>query len=1306
MSESCIATPYINDEPSAFYQEMRDKTKDRELTNYIYARYLTSEVAKAMDDEGYKRNKQDQHSYKDVYKFLNIRELQIEQNKSVTTDGVELGTRTSEGEFIDFTNSEEAYEKAIQYNSKHSGRVAYVVQHGSVYNVIIENINVSNQVKKGEIAAQMQAWETFKTELTNDGIDVNELIKISEGSLNPIKLDSFLQTLKLYSSTTVGTDLLNVRDIKVYLTLNKHLPKVQALLNRGWGTIDEIAEKAYNILNSNEGTASLKSLVSNALVEGKSSFKFDIKSLQDKIKAAYTNVVENNDDFKLHNTIVKLNEEFDVYSRDINRTSKKIDSLEEAAAEAIISLERQIRRLEEKQGLTEGVKELTKLKDELSLELRYKQHYHGLTSFLQKAADHTTQIRQILNEAEIKPYTTTLEHVRNVANSLSKAENLKNAYYSIVDSLTRVNKLSINENLNKEDVQALEKAANDLKKIFDDLWSDEGIIARLQTDCTTLLLQEFIGSDPANGLDIAKLTEIMKNDGSVFDMLYSMGKSSNEVIALAGTIIRDQQTARDADLTTLSQKIRKITKELYDSGSNSEFMYDSKGRIITEEGVDWEAYAKAKAIFATKLKNQGITGLTAREAIETWERENTFEKVVDKKTGRTERLPNESYRLEVDKNPYNKLTDAQKKYYHEMMDIKGELASLLPNYAQKQYYAPQLRKGWLDVIRDGIKGKLSATTVTKLLWDKTKHFFGKVSADEADYSYNVTKSDYDNTPLQDIPVFYMHPVEFGNDDLLKDFSSALQSFASTALNYHAMNEIQSIVEMIRDTAGRLGVTSKKEGSNAENVDIMSVGSEEKGAWGQTKKIVVGLFAKKAKETKTYEMLNSYIDYHLYNIKMTGNKKINKLVNNLIGTNSLLKLSANVTGATMNIVQGDLQMLIESVGAQYYNPIDLMKAHLRLFGKGAKSPGIVWDLIMGTKGNFDVLLGEYFDVFNEEYQEKSNERYYKSPVRRLFGELNPMMMYSSGEGMIRSINMYAMLYHEKVKIDGKTTSLINAFTKTDRENGFSELKLIDNVTDLKGNPITLDSQYLKDFKKKIKGVAEDCFGSMNSEDKGLITQHFMGRAAMNFRQWMVGHYSRRFRGRHWDYQKNKYVEGYYRQIIRLTKDFIIHHDKYKLEYEMYSDEMKEEVKASWRKAGTEMGLLLVLMFGNIFAGDIDDEDDAFDRWLILLMKRSLQETEASTPIGMFTEGFRIFDNPIPGISTLQGLLYPFTGLKGDLVKWNSKKEKFEIVEIERGRHKGWSKYGRNVLWKVFPPYKQIDQLMHIDEEDNLFTPYQN
>ena len=196
-------------------------------------------------------------------------------------------------------------------------------------------------------------------------------------------------------------------------------------------------------------------------------------------------------------------------------------------------------------------------------------------------------------------------------------------------------------------------------------------------------------------------------------------------------------------------------------------MYDKNGRIITEEGVDWEAYKKARSKAINTFKKQyKYRGFVLKEAIEIWEQQNTVEKIVDSSTGRTERIPDSNYRLSADNNPYNKLSDAQKEYYKEIMTIKGEMGTLLPKWAQQQFLPPQIRASTWDLIQRAKKEKWKASKLASMLLDRMK--FWKIREDDVEYITSTHYGDYDNTPLRDIPIFYAHSLS-NQDELLKDF---------------------------------------------------------------------------------------------------------------------------------------------------------------------------------------------------------------------------------------------------------------------------------------------------------------------------------------------------------------------------------------------------------------------------------------------------------------------------------------------------------------------------------------------------------
>ena len=242
--------PEVGGQPSILYQQaLKELKNDRPLVNYIYARYLMTGVADAMDIAGYQRNAQGQHSYKDVAEFFDIKQMRRETNSGdVILDAVDLGVADKDFNYIDFTDFEEAYSKAMSYNSSHTGRLAYVVQIDDVFNVVIEDLNAGNQYRKHLVEAQRLSWDTFKTSVISAGVNIDELKDVAGELLTPINVVNFLDTLHLLRNSANNT--LSIKDIKIFLTLGKSIPQVQSLLSRGWGTLDEIVQRCYNALNN------------------------------------------------------------------------------------------------------------------------------------------------------------------------------------------------------------------------------------------------------------------------------------------------------------------------------------------------------------------------------------------------------------------------------------------------------------------------------------------------------------------------------------------------------------------------------------------------------------------------------------------------------------------------------------------------------------------------------------------------------------------------------------------------------------------------------------------------------------------------------------------------------------------------------------------------------------------------------------------------------------------------------------------------------------------------------------------------
>ena len=259
-----------------------------------------------------------------------------------------------------------------------------------------------------------------------------------------------------------------------------------------------------------------------------------------------------------------------------------------------------------------------------------------------------------------------------------------------------------------------------------------------------------------------------------------------------------------------------------------------------------------------------------------------------------------------------------------------------------------------------------------------------------------------------------------------------------------------------------------------------------------------------------------------------------------------------------------------------------------------------------------------------------------------------------------------------------------------------------------------------------------FGAMNEEDKGIIHMHAIGKASMNFRQWMVSHYSERFRGVHWDMDKHEFVRGYWTSSGRYlkksltteeAKDLLEEGHKLKFMGQFIKDlfTFRTNFRKEWSKASDTQKLdlarlmsavvMYALLFGSacwvgggmvpkLFMGDKDDEKkrkkemDPRRKFAYYQLKRLLFDAESSTPIGAFTNFENLIKSPIPSIRTFDNAMYFITGL-GDFG-----------TPLESGPDKGMDKYWRNVLKYNLPFWRDYRRIMEFSESDAMFGMFED
>lgn len=1271
---SCELYPIVKGKPSKLYKDLLKVTGNRPKANYIYAVYLQSGVAAQMDSLGYSRNDQGEHKIADVEKHLDVMSFIRESTEGKVSEvSRTIGATDFSGNPIDYTNAKDALDIAQRHNSSSRGTVAAVYSKGDKFNIVVDVKNARTQLRSAKVEKQLQQWDILKQAINSIGIDI-ESADLNKSVYNATNARNAVQ--QMHNVQLTDNKYLDRKEIKDLLVFNESSTQVQRL-KQMFGTLDEVAQKIYDSYRTGGVTPSQRTLIDATLANCKKYNGLDVNAVLNQIEGV-EQAIGNTEEGKIEDTIKSLNKKYNLDFNEIVLVGNNIRSLSQAASEAAVTLQRQLKKMKAEQGVTPETTRLEQSLHTLMREINNNRYYMGILGFLSEAS---IQIQKMENILQSTPQSgSNLERASAMAKSLMQVKSITDGYKNILTSLSNIDNIISDERLSDTDKQVIKNQASKLVEFFDKY---DKTLKELRLNTMTTIATEYLGDKLSNGMAVVNIVEMAEKDSTIYDYLYSIGRVSNPLIATMGNIIRDAQSSRDAKMNAISLRIRRAENKLRKAGIKSDFMYESNGYIISD--IDWTAYNKAKAKFRRSLKGQGNRGLSIAEAMKNWEEANTEDRIVDSVSGRTERVPNATYRK-----AFPQLTTEQQEYYNTMMQIKGELGTLLPNYAQRHYIPPQVRRSFIDAIQAAIKGG-SLQGLIKAIRTKFKDLT-TIREDDDRYAkngivngeeYSIVSGALDNTPFRQIPIFYINRIE-DQGELLKDFSSAIQHLAGTAINYEAMNSIKDTVEFMADFIKDQEVAA---GRNNKSLDMV----EDTGirVYKQLKAF--------ANNSNTIGIVDGFIDKYLYGVTIKDTGKYHNLLRNLLAYTSIKSLAVNVKGAISNYLVGELQMLIEAGAMEFYNPIDYTWAHKEVFGDNTVgSVGRIMDFMTNNTNSKSVLLAQIFDPLNENFSEQQHQRYYRGPLRHLLGKDFTFIGYGAGEHLTHFVTMYAILHNTKVKINGETKTLYDVFSVGNKVDGNSELIIDKNATytNDEGQEVPIDNAFLEKIRKRIRYTNQTMHGAMNEEDKGLIHQHMVGRFVMNLRQWMVEHYSRRYRGSHYDATLGEYREGFYNTASRFVYALVGDIFRFQRESMLHWNEMNSMQKANVRRALSELTVLASLLTLSFALGEPDDHKKEFwMRMWIYQTKRAITDVRGSTPLGIPLEMNTLINSPVAASNVVNSFLYPFVGI-------NDINE-----EIKSGKHKGENRYFRNIKKYLIPFYGQIEQLNEMDTDNGVFQVFE-
>lgn len=1137
--KSCIVRPTVGNEVSKLYTDLENKITDKNIVSYIYSVYKAlPDIGNAMDKAGLKRNTQGEHRAIDVMRFLKTDTILTERSKLLNEEAREYGFVDDSYNVITFDSVKEAYEKAIDFNSKHQWRLATVAEYNGKYGVILQEKSSDNAVEGFSIIRDKKLYDKVETILKQLGVSFDELSFLGLKETSPYGMQDFINYVKF--AKNMSPETMGGKELSLLLTLGKNNTKVQNLLLRYPGTLQETTDKIWSDLHDDTVSGVVKSQILSTLKEAANSF-----NLQEFFDAAKTTKEElqDTDEAKVSKTLTELNKSFSSNTTILIRNAGKITSLADAAQAALHTMQRQMDRLQKKNAPKETIEAYDRKIDALAKAIEEKEYVSGLLGFLKQATDHAEAINKAIpNLSDIVDRDSALK----ASSQIRQLMNYRDAYEDLIEVLASDNPIPSEIQVTTTDRMQLQMMAKQIKSSLDVQLDN---LRKLQKLIAYRIYVDILGTSPlpimtTNGMNfetIADLLEMHYQDASLFDRLYSMERISHPFLAGIGGLIRNAQQKRDNIMLDYDTRIKRITHKLYSAKGqrqNTNFMYEpiknpktnkTVGyRIISD--IDWNAYNKEKQNAIKAIARQGLRGYAFKAALQDWENANSVNRVVDSKSGRTERIPSEKYRLIGANNPLLSLTPAQREYYEEMMQIKGELGTMLPEYAQMQYIPPKIRKhGVIENVEsllnkdisfnEWVKGVVDNLNIIKNLKGRSddtelkQQRGSEILLDNEAVTTNI--GTFAGTPAYDIPIYFIGGNESPTTQLM-DFSGSLESFAATAINYTTMDEIVDAVEVIKDYFdGGVSESSVPTQAKTKNKKPL-VSTIERG----NLKSVEVLREKMAAGGKFNELFDAITRMQIYGEKQVDPTVIYNLARAVLSYTSFVGLAPNVKGAAANWIIGVAQTWMEAGAKEYYGYKDFFFAQTYLYGtklctagEAVIGRGALADLFTQGKTSLLSLLVDKFDPIQETFREKQHTRYRSTFFGKLASGWDPMFLYKWGETIIHYEGMIALLHYEKARLNGKIVPLLSCFEKSNKIDGTCELKIKDGATRLNFEPIT--EEYLQSVKDNIRTVNQKCYGAMNYESKGELSRYIWFKHIIQFFQWAVEHMSRRYRGGHID-----------------------------------------------------------------------------------------------------------------------------------------------------------------------------------------------
>ena len=1019
------------------------------------------------------------------------------------------------------------------------------------------------------------------------------------------------------------------------------------------------------------------------------------------------------DAFEESDTYAYFSREDVMSGKELSSLSKEVRELQEAAEAAYNTLNRKMRisaaRSKVRRPDSRENKALANMREQLQKKDYASSIYTALIYVLDDVQELYNRVKdfndQYRREGRFKlgRVQQSFKLIRRISDSLA-------AYSDVIDRLAAIREMpDIQEALSEEDISGIEERAIQITAVCKNL---KKLYENSRRNTIFEFFRGWLGDDRITGRDggvnINEILDQAPHDVTDLSRLFnSMEDSSDSLLAILDNILKKVLHVRDKKIVEVSQTIKAIQDRYYKESSSRDtsFMYerDAEGKLtgMIISDIDYAKYYSERKDYIRMMKDRGMSQAQISANLETWTLNHT--KVVKNKLGKKERVPKQEL---YPSDALNRLTDAQRKYYDSMMEVKQLSDSLLPSKYMRTHRAPMKRASTTDAVMTSSSTKQAVQQLKgafRNAWVRT--------TDDADYGtvgesvidaetgelMDVTRArnvllDFAGNPVARIPLPYATRLEDMNA-LSTNFTDSMLAYSAMALNYNEISRVADAMEVIKEFVGDREVR--------QTVGRNPLVEKSKNAEGETVSTPV---VKKGYDSAIYRTFEGYLARNIYGKRKNedklylGNKEVHmgKVLDNFKWYATLLGMGYNIFSFGSNVTMGNAQLLLEALSGRW----DKTTFNLKDLAKGMAfyikhMTGVFADRYRDMKKDKLSLLLRQFDPEEEMYRELSNDNTAQGVVKRSLSLLSPLQGMSAGEHYLHSVVMAAYLNHIKVRVGDKTMSLLDAYETKEAElsEGMTETRLVlPEGTELVDGG-EMDEEFLFNTKRRIQVISHRINGAYSDVDKGQINNIVYGRLLMQYRQWMPAFYMNRFKTSRYNAVTDRMEEGYYltagKFMLQILKDV----GDLKFTFFTRFKQLSSYQKASVMKAIYELsmfGLLSILL--NLGGGEPDEEDSYAVNYLRYMAYRLKLELGSGTPtLAVFENTMTLIQSPVPAMEKMNALIDLFTF--SDLGR-----------TIETGKYAGWNKYLRNVYFAV-PFARNIGRAAELGQgQFDMFRPY--